>query len=806
MFVPLPRTATIVCRTGLLVIVTLLSFNKGNVCSAEHQPTAAQIEHFEKHIRPLLHKRCYSCHSSEATVLQGGLQVDGRTQLMAGGDSGPAIVAGKPDESLLVQSVRYLGDGYDMPPDGKLPADEIALLVDWVASGAVFPGNVVAGQAPRSNIDWAEGRQFWAFQPLARRQPPQPDENDLSGGDIDAFILAKLKERGLSQSPAAGRATLIRRLAFNLTGLPPTSAEIARFVADDSPRAYENLVDRLLASPYYGERWGRMWLDLARYADTTESWLGSTPNSHLYRDWVVRAFSEDMPYDEFVRRQLATDGIWPEEYKHLPALGFLGLSPTYFKELLLPPEIIKVLVADEWEERVDAVSRTFLGLTVACARCHDHKFDPISNEDYYALAGVFASTRMTDRPMIPADQYTPVKAAKLKVAELNEQLKNLSKQKPKPEPEIQAIETEIAEIKSSTPNFDTPLTNAVTDESLHVILAGEDPQSGSKLDYRPEPQDLNIAIRGNPNKLGALVPRRFITVLSPQQPRPLNQGSGRKDLADAILDEAAPLAARVIVNRIWLGHFGRGLVESPSNFGRLGDAPSHPELLEDLTARFVENGWSIKWLHREVLLSHTYRQSSGYNDANDAADPDNRWLWRMNRKRLDIEPWRDAMLDASGQLDLTIGGPSLPADSDKNVRRTIYTTVHRREVSKMLQLHDFPDPSLHSAQRMDTSTPLQGLFVLNSPFLTSAAQSLADRLIRDIPDDTDARVHQAYQWLFGRSASDDELQLASAYLQEVGLQEVRAEGGEDAPANASTTAWQLYLHALLGSNELRFVD
>ena len=805
MFESSPRAVTLVCQTGLLVLVNLWFACTGIVCAADQQQTAVQIEHFEKHIRPLLHKRCYSCHSEEASVLQGGLRVDGRSHLAIGGDSGPAVIPGKPDESLLVQSIRYLGDGYDMPPDGKLPDAEIKLLTDWVASGAVFPGNEVAGVAARSSIDWEEGRQFWSFQPLARQQPPHPSEQDRSSGDIDGFVLAKLMEHGLSQSPAADRATLIRRVSFNLTGLPPTPDEIARFVTDDSPRAYENLVDGLLASPQYGERWGRMWLDLARYADTTESWLGSTPNSHLYRDWVVRAFNQDMPYDEFVRRQLATDSIGPEEYEHLPALGFLGLSPTYFKELLLPPEIIKVLVADEWEERVDAVSRTFLGLTVACARCHDHKFDPISNEDYYALAGVFASTRMTDRPMIPADQYAPVEVAKKKIAELSEELKKLNKQKPKPEAEIKAIETEIAEIKSSTPNFDTPLANAVTDESLHVILAGKDPQSGSKLDYRPEPQDLNIAIRGNPNKLGDLVQRRFITVLSPEQPRPLNHGSGRKDLADAILDEAAPLAARVIVNRVWLAHFGRGLVETPSNFGRLGDAPSHPELLEDLTARFVENGWSIKWLHRQILLSHTYRQSSEYNEANYAIDPDNRWLWRMNRKRLAIEPWRDAMLFASGQLDSTIGGPSLAADSDKNFRRTIYTTVHRREVSKMLQLHDFPDPSLHSPQRMDTSTPLQGLFVLNSPFVTSRAQALADRLLRDIPDDTDARVHQAYRWLFGREASGDELQLAGAYLQEVA-----AECGEDAPAsvaaNASATAWKQYLHALLGSNELLFVD
>lgn len=808
MFEPAPSILVAARPVGLLYKAAFLScffatavFADDAQPAAAEQPTAGQIEHFEKHIRPLLHKRCYSCHSEEATVLQGGLRVDSKEHLFAGGDSGPAVIAGKPDESPLVQSIRYLGDGYDMPPDGKLPDAEIALLVDWVASGAFFPGNEIAGLKPRSNIDWEEGRQFWSFQPLARKQPPSTSENDWSVGDIDAFIITKLKEHGLTQSPATDRATLIRRVSFNLTGLPPTPTDVARFVNDPSPMAYENLVEDLLASPHYGERWGRMWLDLARYADTTESWLGSTPNSHLYRDWVVRALNEDMPYNEFVRRQLATDSFAPQEYEHYPALGFLGLSPTYFKELLLPPDIIKVIVADEWEERVDAVSRTFLGLTVACARCHDHKFDPISNEDYYALAGVFASTRMTDRPMISPEAYAPVAAAKEKIEGLDKQLKDLRKKNPKPDEEIAAIEAEIAHIKSSTANFDAPLANAVTDESLHVILAGQDPQSGSKLDYRPEPQDLNIAIRGNPNKLGALVPRRFITVLSPDQPRPLNQGSGRLDLADAILGEAAPLAARVIVNRIWLAHFGRGLVESPSNFGRLGNAPSHPELLEDLAARFVENGWSIKWLHRQILMSHTYRQSSEFDEANYAIDPDNRWLWRMNRQRLDIEPWRDAMLAVTGELDLTIGGPSLAADNEKNLRRTIYTTVHRREVSKLLQLHDFPDPSLHSPQRMDTSTPLQGLFVLNSPFVTSRAAAFAQRLLREVPEDDAARIEQAYQWLFGRAASDDERRLATNYLQEVA-----AECGDDGPAKASETAWKMYSHALLGSNELLFID
>jgi len=790
-------------RLLVLAVAVGLAAASQSLVAGEVEPSPAEIEHFERHIRPLLHEHCFECHSAEATVLQGGLRLDAAPHLRAGGDSGPAIVSGNPDESLLIQSVRYLGDGYDMPPEGKLADDEIALLVDWVARGAVFPETDQAEVAPRSGIDWEAGRQFWSFQPLAR--PEVPVITDAAGGDairtegaIDAFIIAELQQQHLSLSPPADRATLIRRLSFNLIGLPPTPEEVERFVADTSPRAYEDLVERLLASPQYGERWARVWLDLARYADTTESWLGSTPNSHLYRDWVVRAFNEDLPYDQFVRRQLATDRLAETGPEDLPALGFLGLSPTYFKELLLPPEIIKVLVADEWEERVDAVGRTFLGLTIACARCHDHKFDPISNEDYYALAGVFASTRMIDRPLVPPEHYAAIDAAKTQVATLTARAAELRKQDPQ-DPQITEIERAIAELKAATPLYDAPVANVVTDESLHVLPAGDDPQSGSKLVYRPEPQDLHLAIRGNPNRPGELVPRRFITVLSPGQPRPLHTGSGRADLADAILSEAAPLAARVIVNRIWAAHFGRGLVDTPSNFGRLGAAPSHPELLEDLAARFVENGWSIKWLHRELLHSATYRQSSAYDERKYAIDPDNRWLWRMNRKRLEIEPWRDAMLAVAGRLDMTMGGPSGAADAPANVRRTLYTTVHRRELSKMLQLHDFPEPSLHSPQRMNTTTPLQGLYVLNSPFLTAQATALAERLWREAPEPPADRVQRAYRLLFARPASEAEVTIALEYLQ--GSEVLSATDATAVPA-----AWRRYTQALLGSNELLFVD
>jgi len=762
--------------------------------SAADGVDSAAIEHFERRIRPLLHRHCYECHSGDAKVVQGGLRLDRRDLLLAGGDSGPAVIPGHPRESLLVASLRHAGDGLDMPPRGRLPQSDIDLVVDWVARGAPMPADGAA-DAASTPPDIESSRGFWSFLPLASPPVPQIDDRWVTN-PIDAFVLAALRERDLAPAPEADRGTLLRRLSFDLVGLPPTPEEIEAFVSDPSPRAFDAAVERLLASPHFGERQARMWLDLARYADTTESWLGSTAGAWHYRDWVVRAFNDDMPYDQFVRRQLATDHLAETGPGDRAALGFLGLAPTYFKELQLPPDIIKVIVADEWEERVDAVGRTFLGLSLACARCHDHKFDPVTQEDYYGLAGVFASTRMIDRPMIPDEDYAPVAAAKAEVAALEASLKKARQEKPAPAESIQALEAKIAAIRTSTPLYDTPLVGAVVDEALDVVLAGDDPQSGTKLAWRPGAQDLPVHVRGNPNRPGRVVPRRFLAVLSRGTPRPLSTGSGRAELAAAIVDEAAPLAARVIVNRVWLGHFGRGLVETPSNFGLLGAPPSHPALLEHLAAGFVEHGWSLKWLHRQIVASSTWRQSSRFDPADARIDPDNRLLWRMNRRRLEIEPWRDAMLAVTGEIDLAVGGPSCAADDPANLRRTIYTTVHRREPAKMLLLHDFPDPGLHAERRLETTTPLQGLFTLNSPFLAARATALAARLVREAPDGGAARLHRAHRLVFGRPARDDELFTAAEFLTAA-----RLDGGD-----AAADPWVAYAHALLGSNEFLFVD
>lgn len=762
------------------------------VVPAKDTITVSDRLYFEKKIRPLLHKHCYECHSGEAKTIQGGLRLDTSFGIRAGGDSGPVLIPGKPEESLLVAAIQYEDPDYQMPPRGRLADHEIAELISWIKRGAPFPKSAGDSQVARPTIDYTTGRSFWSFQPVQQHDLPNIQHDSWPRERSDWFVLSKMERVGLAPSPEPSREVLLRRLSFDLTGLPPTAEEVQTFLDDTSSNAYDRQVTRLLESPRFGERWARHWLDLVRYTDQTASWLNSTGQAHLYRDWVVKALNEDMPYDEFVRRQLATDMLKSTGPADYPALGLLGLSPTYWKELKLPSEIIKVIVADEWEERVDVVSRTFLGLTVACARCHDHKFDPISSEDYYALAGVFASTRFADKPIIDEATYAPVAAAKKQIVELNSQLAKLEKQKPAPQDQIQQLRQRVTELKQ-TPHFDTPLANGVTDASLFVERAGKTPQEGTKLVYQNTPRDLHLFIRGNPNRLGPIVPRRFLRVLANEDAAPYRLGSGRLELANSITQDAASLTARVIVNRIWREHFGRGIVETPSNFGKLGTPPSHPHLLDDLAARFIANGWSMKWLHREIVRSATYRQSSAPRADQQQQDPDNRWLSRMNRRRLDVEAWRDAMLYVSGELDETMGGPSLQLESQNNRRRTLYATIHRREMSKTLQIHDFPDPTSHSPQRVPTTTPLQGLYLLNSPFVAARAQALAQSLSRAAPGQTAAQIQQAHLRLFARNAEPGEIELGVSFL------------GEHAN-DPTSVAWKQYAHALLGCNEFLFVD
>lgn len=620
---------------------------------------------------------------------------------------------------------------------------------------------------------WSADGPLWSLRPLRGSGLPPVQDSSWPRTRIDWFVLARMEKEGLQPAPEADERTLARRLSFALTGLPPGTG------------GQGTTVEALLSSPHYGERWGRHWLDLARYVDRSPDWLESTRYAYLYRDWVVDALNRDFPYDRFILWQLAADLLPDGGPGDRVALGFLGLSPTYFKELQLPPEIIKTTVADEWEEHVDAIGRTFLGLTIACARCHDHKSDPIPTEDYYALAGVFASVKLAERPIVDDALWAPVAKARAEVAALEKKIAEVKKGKPKDLAEqVAGLQKQIGEIKARTAHYDMPMANAVEDAALYVVA--NDKSHGTKLDYRMGiARDLELQKRGNPNDLGPVVERRFLSAfpLPDGKPRRLGSGSGRLDLARALTGEASALTARVMVNRVWKQHFGRGLVDTPSEFGRLGDPPSHPELLDDLALRFVENGWSIKWLHREILNSATWRQSSSA-PRSEARDPANRFLARAARRRLDWEAWRDSLLAGAGTLDLTMGGPALAVGSPDNVRRSLYGASDRQDMDAMLRLHDVPDPGAHSPWRTETMTPLQGLFALNSPFILKQSDALGAWIRQE-------GLEAGYRRLFQRHPADWETRAAQAYLQ--------GREGEAA-------VWSGLAQVLLVSNELQFID
>jgi hypothetical protein len=716
-----------------------------------------ELEFFEKRVRPVLVERCYECHSAQSKQLEGG---------------------------------RYQSEDLQMPPAGKLADAEIAVLVEWVRRGLPFtPAAIAAKAATRRDIDIAEGRKHWAFQPVHEYGLPSTQ----SASRTDAFIAAGLRAQQLPPSPPADSRVLVRRASFDLLGLPPTADEVEQFSADDAPDAYERLIDCYLASPHYGQRWGRYWLDLARYCDVGESWREGEAASWLFRDWVVSALNANLPYNDFVRQQLAADLLAGAQPADNAALGFLGLSPTYWKELKLDHKVIKQVVAEEWEERIEAIGGTFLGLTVACARCHDHKFDPVTQHDYYALAGVLASVKLADRPIIADKLAEPVLAARAKVKELQSQIDKLAKEKePTDEQKAKLAELrgEVNALKQ-TPSYDSPLAPGVADASIVVVPDGE---HRTKIEYRPgEAQDVAMHIRGNAGNPGPSVPRRFLSVLASDGAKQFSEGSGRRELAEAIVTDAAPLTARVIVNRVWQGHFGRGLVATPSNFGTTGQPPSHPELLDDLAARFVAHGWSLKWLHRELMRSATYRRSSRRDDARHARDPDNVWLWRMTPRRLDVEAWRDAILAASGELDLAFGGPAIDLDKPDNRRRTLYGEIKRRELTGLLRLFDFPDPTGHSASRLPTTTPLQQLFTLNGPLLQAQSQRLAERMQREAL--TGERVLWLYRTVYAREASRDEIAAAVEYIAIC-----------DQEGTSPEEAWRQVCYAILAGNELQFVE
>ena len=768
---------------------------------------------FEQKIRPLLIEHCFECHSTN-TESEGGLRLDSRPSILQGGDHGAAASLENPSSSLLLAAVHYRDPDFEMPPNGKLSDKDIALFEQWVQMGVPYPA-VANTTKPKYQVDIEAGKKHWAFQNF--RSMPLPTLNapaDWPNKRHDVWILAEQRKNSKTPNEATAKATLLRRAKLSLLGLPATYEEIQSFAADQEPDAFQRQVEKWLASPQYGERWGRSWLESVRYCDVPEQWT-EVHHTYRYRDWVVQALNEDMAYARFMQLQLAADQISDARHEDLAALGFIGLSPTYWKELQLPVEIIKSIVSDEYEERIYSWSSTFLGVNLACARCHDHKTEPFTTQDYYAIAGVFANSRMVDRVLNRGIDSLEVLEAKRIVGELEPKMITLDNDTKSLETKqaagtmtadeesrllkLKQDRTELArqlEVAKQTPGYDLPTAPGAIDAVLEVKDAVQG--HGSRIVYADVPKDAAVEIRGNPNKLGEVVPRRYLSVLSPADPPRFAQGSGRWELAHTMLEQSAPLMARVIVNRIWKLHFGRGIVETPSDFGLQGEPPTHPELLEDLAQRFIENNWSFKWLHKEILLSSTYQQSSRV-DAND--DPSNQLYTRFPIRRLEVEAWRDAMLIATDRLDYRVGGAPFDLNQMEITRRTLYGIVTRRELADILRLYDFPDPVTHSPQRLPTSTALQQLFVLNSPFMISQAQGLLSRIERvestsegcrqnNVDDDPTARkIVRAYRYLFGREPNGKEIELGRAFVSE-----------------GSSEQWQLYCQALLSSNEFWFVD
>jgi mono/diheme cytochrome c family protein len=749
---------------------------------AADKPDPAAVEHFEKAVRPLLIEHCGKCHIDKA---KGGLKLDSRANLLKGGDTGPAVVPGDAAKSLLVKTLEY-DDELKMPPAGKLKADQIEAVRKWVADGAVWPAaDTAVSVKPDGPLFTAEQKQFWAFQPVKRPQVPTVRRETKASAPInpvDAFVRQKLEAAGLKLSPPADKRTLLRRVYFDLTGLPPAPEEVAAFEKDTSPEAFEKVIDKLLASPHYGERWGRHWLDVARYADTNgmdENTLFG--NAWRYRDYVVNSLNADKPYDLFLREQMAGDLLPPTDdekvkKERFAALGFLALGP----KLLAEPDKQKMLL-DIADEQLDTVGKSVLGLTLGCARCHDHKFDPIPTRDYYSLLGVFTSTRTMQNLNTVAKAFErtadgpekpEVTKARAELDKLRKELKEVEKQFGKTKEDDKAKRQELHERAEEKRAAIKKLEPTIPPAELFLGV-----EEGTAAAYGTAPRNLHVQIRGNYTTPGEEAPAVFPRILAGETQEPFvptkanlvskaeanktrfgstRERSGRLELAHWLTDPKHPLTARVMVNRIWLHHFGEGIVRTPDNFGRLGERPTHPELLDWLASEFVQQGWSLKKLHKLILTSRTYQQASSTPPQ---ADADNRLLSVFPRRRLDAESLRDSMLAVSGRLDRTLGGTIHAGNNldyvgevmyDTN-RRSLYLPVVRGKLFPFFITFDFPDPGVTVGKRSTTTVAPQALFLLNNPFVKAQADATADELLKlKTPAE---RVKRLYQLAFQRDPS-----------------------------------------------------
>ncbi|MCI0700477.1 MAG: PSD1 and planctomycete cytochrome C domain-containing protein [Planctomycetia bacterium] len=922
-----------------MIRVALLCLFAMCLCATARAADPA-VDFFEKNVRPVLVEKCLSCHADKE---KGGLRLDTRAGVLKGGERGAVVVPGKPKESRLLTAIRHTDEDLKMPPSGKLPAREIAALEKWIELGVPWPEKVTLA-APDA-IAKATAKH-WAFKPIVR--PEIPKHKHQTTNPIDAFILAKLSDKGLSLSPRADKRTLIRRATFDLDGLPPTPEEVEAFLKDDSPDAYEKLIDRLLASPRYGERWGRHWLDVARYADNKGYVFfegKEYPWAWTYRDYVIRSFNEDKPFDRFVMEQLAADLLCPDDQQAQAALGFITVGGHFMNN-----------THDIIDDRMDVVTRGLMGLTVTCARCHDHKFDPIPTTDYYSVYGVFRSSieptvpplvgpapqrddyvlyeaelKIREKKLVdfvtgkhsalvndartrtaeyllaahairnqpPADDFMLLAdrgdlnpsmitrwrqfladtkkrrdpswlhwhaVAELPEEEFREKVPALFKaitganklvsaafvKPPRSMVEVAATYSKLlADVDKQWKEVSAKGATKLDDpdaEALRRVLYGPDspadaplaldwgflslfPDRGTQAEYEKllralevwlakgppramvlhdstRPYDPRVFLRGHPGRPGELVPRQFVKIANPNRRPFASNGSGRLDLAREIVSKNNPLTARVFVNRVWMNHFGKALVGTPGDFGLRGDAPTHPELLDWLAVEFVARGWSVKRLHKLIMTSATYTQSSnaefgmwntewktcGWFSIPQSEfripqleDPDNRLLWKQNRRRLEFEPLHDAVLAVSGQLDTKLGGPAVRLFGG-NKRRAVYGYVDRLEFPSLLTTFDVPHPAGSVPERTSTTVAPQALFLMNGPFAREAAKRLvALPQVQKLTDSGD-RLDLIYLTVYGRKPDADEKKLALAFVSK----------GAD--------RWADLAHALLMTNEFAFVD
>jgi hypothetical protein len=855
-------------------------------------PAPEQLDFFEKKIRPVLSEHCYKCHSEKSEKVKGGLLLDTREGIRRGGDNGPAVVPGELKDSLLIEAIHYTNKDFAMPPEksgGKLPDAVIKDFEKWITMGAPDPRDGAAKVVKKFDAEAA--RKWWSFQPIQKPATPALKDTAWPRSDIDRHVLAGLEAKGIKPVGDADKLTLLRRVYFDLIGLPPSPKDIDAFMKDQSPDAFAKVVDRLLASPQFGERWGRHWLDVARYAESSGKDVNiAFPHAWRYRDYVIESFNEDKPYDRFLREQIAGDLLQAkdsaESAENLVATGFLAIGTKSLNE-----QNPRQFALDLADEQIDTVSQAVMGLTVACARCHDHKFDPITQREYYAMAGIFLSTdtrygtpagiqnrhpsSLIDLPTgAGVKTISKTMAPEMRVR-LQQRLDELKKDQEEflkerfqmrlgggqgagTRPELSAQDqqrrlrtiTQIGQLEAQLGAFDTrgepkALAMGVQDRSA------EQPRGGGIGDrFRDAMRgrfggraafnsiiDSPLFARGDVDKPGERVPRGVLTLFTNDtEPTIDRKTSGRRELADWLTSPQNPLTARVFANRMWHWLFGRGVVESVDNFGTTGQQPSNPALLDHLATRLVENGWSMKKTIREIVLSRSYQLASTFDDRSFAADPENKLVWRQDKRRLDAECVRDAMLSAAGSLDLNAPvGSAIAIAGDgpigqrrfvgvseetlvepKTNVRSVYLAVARDFLPDALAVFDFAEPSLVTGARETTNVPSQALYLLNSPFATTQAQKFADRLLAAYPGgpnggvtaNLDQRVASAYWTAFGRAPTSGERQAATMFFSRFPSNWSKGDKSTAGVRDAEDTraAWTSFCRALFACAEFRYLN